>query len=174
MFKEYSSSSLKREQVVSELKKINNLGWEVFITEDKSYIIKIDDIKEISIVEIDEKWFIESCISGHPKYNIYAWSVETLNNYIIEASNSLETNLKVEKINQSIRIKSDEPFSNKVKLLTLFGNSKISKIFDPYFDMKSLITLNSLKKLGAEFDTKMECITTKNLNIFDPKTNCQF
>ncbi|MEO6904581.1 MAG: hypothetical protein ABI315_15725 [Bacteroidia bacterium] len=72
MFKEYSSSSLKREQVVSELKKINNLGWEVFITEDKSYIIKIDDIKEISIVEIDEKWFIESCISGHPKYNIYA------------------------------------------------------------------------------------------------------
>ncbi len=49
----------------------------------------------------------------------------------------------------------------------MFGNSKISKIFDPYFDLKSLITLISLEKSGAEFDTKMECLTTKNLNLFD-------
>ena len=146
MFKEYSSSSLKREQVIAELEKISSLGWEVFQKKDKSYIIKIDEHKEISILEDSEKWFIASYMDGLPKFTIYSSSIETLHEHLIAAATILETNLNIEKVNQSIRIRIDEPFTNKVKLLTLFGNSKISKIFDPYFDLKSLITLISLKK----------------------------
>jgi hypothetical protein len=160
MFKDYSSDSLNREQVIAELEKISNLGWEVFQKKDKSYIIKIDEHKEISISEESEKWFIVSYMDGLSKFNIFSSSIETLHEHLIEGAEKLETNLNIEKVNQSTRIRRDEPFSNKVKLLKLFDNSKISKIFDPYFDLKSLITLISLKKLGAEFDDKLECLTT--------------
>ncbi len=167
MFKDYSSNSLNREQVIAELEKITNLGWDVFQKKDKSYVIKIDEHKEISIREDSEKWFIASYIDGLPKSTVYSSSTETLHEYLIAAANKLETNLNIEKVNRSIRLKTDEQFSNKVKLLTLIGNSKISKIFDPYFDSKSLVTLILLKKLGTEFDSKLDCLTTKSLTVFD-------
>lgn len=167
MFKEYSSNSLNREQVISELEKISNLGWEILQKKDKSYIINIDEHKEISISEESEKWFIVSYLDGLPKFTIYSNSIQTLREHLITAGEKLETDLNIQKFNQSIRIRIDEPFTNKVKLLTLLGNSKISKIFDPYFDLKSLITLISLMKLGAEFDDKLDCLTTKTLKVFD-------
>lgn len=167
MFKEYSENSLTRDEVIGELEKISNLGWEVFQKKDKSYVIKIDEYKEVSIKETNEQWFIVSYLNGLPKFTIYSNSIATFHEHLKSASIKLETNLELEKVNHSIRLKAVEPFSNKIKLISIIGNSKISKIFDPYFDLKSLITLTSLKKLGAGFDQKVDCLTTKPLTIFD-------
>lgn len=167
MFKDYGEIQIKKEEVISELEKISNLGWDVFKKKSEAYVVSIDDSNTIILEEIDGEWFIELSTNGVPRYAKDVPTIEVLNNSLMEVSKILEINLKSEKINKSVRLKRKEPFSNKVKLLALFGNSKISKIFDPYFDPKAMITLLSLKKLGAEFDIKIECLTNKQLTIFD-------
>jgi hypothetical protein len=178
MFKDYNSVSLKEDQIISELQNIQNLGWEVYKKKPNKYIIRIDDQKEIELHPSSENWFICSKINGSAKFVKYANSIETLNPLLLEAGKSLSIDLKIERQIKSIRIRDNEPLTNKAKLISLIKTSSISKIFDPYFDLKSLITITSLKKLGLNLENKIECLTTKNLSIFDQtvlndfKTEC--
>ncbi len=61
MIKKYPGPSLTNEQVLTELEKIQNLGWDVYADDgDFSYLIVHDNSNLIEIKLLDKKWCIES------------------------------------------------------------------------------------------------------------------
>lgn len=167
MFKKYTGSLLTKQEVISQLEKIQKLGYDVYQKDEDSFLIKIDDSKVIAILKGTSKWNVYVYIDGSP---IYAKSPSTLSlliSFLKEAASEINVNIGIKNEVKSIRITPDEPLSNKVKIITLIKDRKITGIFDPYFDTKSIVTLHALARLGLKFNTSVKCLTAKSLDSTD-------
>jgi hypothetical protein len=163
MFKKYDGPDLTIENVITELEKIQNLGWEIFVKEglyEQHYIIKPDDNMLINIYLVDNKWYIESYCGGGLKYIKFALTLEAFINVLNEAAAQIDINLSLTKRNDTFRLKQTQPASNKSKFLDLIHSRAVTDIFDPYFDTKSINTLLSLGRLGLKLNSQIRCLTT--------------
>jgi len=144
------------------------LGWEIY---DNMSIPKFN--KYNYIISIDNSSTVEIyCHSNHPYWNIsarkegnlvYVESASTLEIFVErlkEVASAFNINFDIEKPRTSIRINKSEPASNKVKLVDLINGRSIKKIFDPYFDNKSIKLLLSLSHLGLKLNNDLQCLTS--------------
>jgi hypothetical protein len=169
MFEEYKGLSLVENQVVSELEKIQNLGWCISVEKSNKnkYRINVNEFTEIVIYPSKDYWVVSGYNKGtcffHKKPRTIEQFIENIN--LVGTSIGCDFNIKNDV--KSVRVKESEPFSNKVKLVSLVDKNKISDIFDPYFNTESLLTLYSLIKLGVSFSKNVRCITKLSLNNID-------
>jgi len=167
MFKKYSGPELRTQDVVNQLVKIQELEFDVYEKGLDSYIIKVDDSKVIMITKRNHKWTITAEVDGIPVYVKNPSTLNLLVSFLQEAARELEIDIEIKNEVKSVRIKSTEPLANKSKILSLIKERKVTSIFDPYFDSKSLTTLHALAKLGMKFNSKVKCLTTKSLDRID-------
>lgn len=167
MFKKYTGPLLTKQEVIIQLDKIQKLGYDVYKKEEESFLIKIDDSKEIAIHKGTSKWNVYVYIDGSPKYAKSPSTLSLLISFLKEAASELNVNIGIKNEEKSIRITPDEPLSNKIKIITLIKDREVTGIFDPYFDTKSLVTLHALARLGLKFNSSVRCLTRKSLNSTD-------
>ena len=160
MIEKFEGIELKEEHIISELEKIQKLGWKVSVDNNKIYRIFINETKEIIIKKTSNYWIIKALSLG--KIISYSSNITNLTLFVFginTASSKLNINLSIKNEPLAIRISDKTPLDNKVQLLQLINNRKISKIFDPYFDEKSLITLKALYSLGLKFSNDLKCLS---------------
>lgn len=161
MFEKFAGPSLTNEQVLTELEKIQNLGWDIFSGDGvHHYIIKPDDSKTIEIQFINKKWVVRSFIDGSIKYIKFPFSFDTFVEILGAAAKMININLGLSKPKDTYRLKQSQPASNKSKFIDLINGRAVKDIFDPYFDTNSIKTLLSLSKLGLKFSNQVRCLTT--------------
>lgn len=160
MFKPYTSPKLSNDEVLFELEKIQKIGWDVYSLESPNqYLIDVSDGKKIYITFEGEEWGIKAETDGYHMFGRSCSSIESLRRIINEAARSVGIDLRIEPLKSTIRIKKNEPASNKVKLVQLIGGRSIKCIYDPYFDTHALKTLLLLNKLGLKFHESLRCLT---------------
>lgn len=167
MFKKYTGPLLTRQEAISQLEKIQKLGYDVYQKDDNSFLIKINDSKEIVIIKRPNKWIVRANKDGLPVYIKNPSTLALLISFLNEAASELNVNIGIRNVVKSVRINSNQPLSNKVKIISLIQDRKITGIFDPYFDTKSILTLHALAKLGLKFNTSVKCLTKKPFNSID-------
>lgn len=162
MFKNYLGPSLTVEQVLTELEKIQDLGWDIYTDDTEyTYLIIPDDSKKIYIQFLAKQWYISSIKNGVTKFTDIPHNLDTFIEILGKAAKSVEINLELNKPVDTYRLIQKEPASNKSKFIDLINKRAVKDIFDPYFDTNSIRTLLSLSKLGLKFNNPIRCLTTK-------------
>lgn len=167
-FLEYKGAQFSVGDVEDYLAILAEKGWKVSSRRNaKGYVIDFDDDKRINIYHNTKtnEWLIQeaTCMDGRLPFD-YEGLLNTFSQFeewIVSAAKYYEVDL--DSAPSKVRLKTNEPASNRVSLSKLASSAKVECIFDPYFDDQSLATLMTLMNLGMKIDENARVLTTKKI-----------
>ncbi len=167
-FPEYKGAHFSVADVEDYLTILAGKGWKVSSRKNGTgYVIDFDADKRINIYynPRTNEWLIQesTCMDDRPPFS-YEGLLNTFSQFqewIVSAAKYYEVDL--DSAPSKVRLKANEPASNRVNLSKLASSAKVACIFDPYFDDQSLATLMTLINLGMKIDENARVLTTKKI-----------